>query len=93
LNFAIEQLGDFIPGSLVNNKVERYRSGAVVLDNAGNSPIGNQWLRTESPGFLAAEAVSDGKLEETLSDYRPPEILTDFEFERLSSLWCLRQSC
>jgi len=53
------------------------------------------------PGFLAAEAVSDGKLEETLSDYRPPEICLDryldpfgfLEFERLSSLWCLRQSC
>lgn len=78
LNFRNRATGRFYPWFfIVNNKVERYiGSGAVVLDNAGailQSAINGLGL-SQMPGFLAAEAVSDGKLEETLSDYRPPEI-------------------
>jgi len=78
LNFRNRATGRFYPWLFTMNvKVERYTgSGAVVFDNAGailRSAIGGLGL-SQMPGFLAAEAVSDGKLEEVLSDYRPPEI-------------------
>lgn len=78
LNFRNRATGRFYPWLfVVNNNVERYiGSGAVVFDNAGailHSAIDGLGL-SQMPGFLAAKAVSDGKLEEVLSDHRPPEI-------------------
>lgn len=78
LNFRNRATGRFYPWLFtLNGKVERYTgSGAVVFDNAGailRSAIDGLGL-SQMPGFLAVEAVSDGKLEEVLSDYRPLEI-------------------
>lgn len=78
LNFRNRATGRFYPWLFtINGKVERYTgSGAVVFDNAGailRSAISELGL-SQMPGFLAAEAVANGKLEEVLSNYRPLEV-------------------
>ncbi len=78
LNFRNRSTGRFYPWSFaVDRKVERCAvSGSVVFDNADaivRSAIAGLGL-SQMPGFLAAEVVTTGCLEEVLKAYRPPEV-------------------
>lgn len=78
LNHRNRATGRFYPWLFsINGQVERYTgSGGVVIDDGAailRSAISGLGV-SQMPGFLAAEAVSNGSLEEVLSNYRPPEI-------------------
>lgn len=78
LNFRNRATGRFYPWAFtIDGKVERYTvKGSVALDDADagvRATIAGLGL-SQMPGFLAAESIAQGLLQEVLSPYRPPEI-------------------
>ena len=87
LNFRNRKTGRPMPWFFtVNGEVERRLvSGNLTIDDGeavGNSAIAGVGI-SQMPGYMAAEALEQGLLQEVLQDYRPPDVpITALYLER-----------
>lgn len=78
LNFRNRKTGRLVPWFFtIDEQIERRNfTGTLTIDDGeavGQAAILGMGI-SQMPGFMATNALTEGKLEEVLADYRPPEV-------------------